>query len=244
MKTLLVTGGGQGLGEAIAREASARGFRVGLLDVDRNAAEQVAANLAHGVALTADVRDADQVGKAIQQLGAVDVLVNNAGVLRTGPLIDHAPEDFRFGLEVNLFGVFVVAQACARVMRTSGGAIINLASINGIHPSPDCGAYMASKAGVIGLTQQMAIEWGPLGIRVNAVAPGFVDAGMSTPFYQDPTVRERRAGAVPTGRLGTAGDVAKAVLFLASDEAAYVNGHTLTVDGGVINSVLAQLPRE
>ena len=174
-----------------------------------------------------------------------DVLVNNAGILRTGPLMDHDPADFRLVMDVNLNGVFIVAQAVARGMRErGGGAIINMSSINGIHPSPNCGAYVAAKAGVIGLTQQMSIEWGEFGIRTNAIAPGFIHAGMSAPFYEDETVRNNRANAVPMGRLGKAEDIAQCVLFLASDAAEYISGETITVDGGVINSVLKQLPRE
>ena len=103
---------------------------------------------------------------------------------------------------------------------------------------------MAAKAGVIGLTQQMSIEWGDYGIRVNAVAPGFIDAGMSAPFFENEKVRKQRADAVPLGVLGEANDVADCVLFLASDKARYINGHTIPIDGGVINSVLRQLPRE
>ena len=244
-RTLLVTGGGSGLGEAVARAADAQGYRVGVLDIDAEAARRVADGLQNGVALVADVRDAEKVATALQQLERIDVVVNNAGVLRTGPLIDHDPEDFRWVVDINLTSVFVVGQAAARLMREAGGgSIVNIASINGIHPSPSCGAYTAAKAGVMGLTQQMAIEWGEFGIRVNAIAPGFIDAGMSTPFYANDAVRAKRSRAVPLGRLGTAADVAQAALFLASDAAAYISGETLTVDGGVINSVLAQLPRE
>ena len=182
---------------------------------------------------------------AVRRLGAVDVLVNNAGILRTGPLLDHSADDFRLVMDVNLTGAFIAAQAAARYMRDhDGGVIINISSINGLHPSPNCGAYVAAKAGLIGLTQQMSIEWGQFGIRVNAIAPGFIDGGMSSPYYANTRVRERRSGAVPLGRLGTVDDVADAALFLASPEAGYISGHTLTVDGGVINSVLLQLPRE
>ncbi len=245
MQTLLVTGGGSGIGAAIARAADAAGYRVGVLDVDASASDAVVQTLQNGVGLSADVRNADDVARAIADLGTVDVLVNNAGVLATGPLIDHDPADFRRVIDINLTAVFIVAQAAARSMRQAGGgSIVNIASINGIHPSPNCGAYTAAKAGVMGLTQQMSVEWGEYGIRVNAVAPGFVDAGMSTPFYEDATVRSRRASAVPLGRLGEAEDIARAVLYLASDAASYVSGQTLTVDGGVINSVLAQLPRD
>ncbi len=245
MRTLLVTGGGSGIGAAIARAADDAGYRVGVMDVETKAADALAESLKNGVGLGADVADADQVAAAVADLGAVDVLVNNAGVLATGPLIDHDPADFRRVIDINLTAVFIAAQAAARCMRDAGGgSIVNIASINGIHPSPNCGAYTAAKAGVMGLTQQMSVEWGEFGIRVNAVAPGFVDAGMSTPFYQNAAVRSRRASAVPLGRLGEADDIARAVLYLASDAASYVSGQTLTVDGGVINSVLAQLPRD
>ena len=195
--------------------------------------------------LCLDVTDCNAVDHAFSQFESVDILVNNAGILRTGPLIEHNPDDFRLVLDVNLYGVFVVGQAAARKMQSSGGGtIINMSSINAIHPSPNCGAYVAAKAGVQALTQQMSIEWGELGIRVNAVAPGFVDAGMSTPFYTEQRVRDARSRAVPLGRLGEAADIADAVLFLASDQASYISGQTLTVDGGIINSVLKHLPRE
>ena len=246
MKTMLVTGAAHGLGAAIAKAADAAGYRVGVLDLVLDDCLAVAGELASGVALAADVCDPQSVAAALAELGeAPDVLVNNAGILRTGPLIDHTPEDFRLVMDVNLNGVFIVAQAVAKGMRArGGGAIINMSSINGIHPSPNCGAYVAAKAGVIGLTQQMSIEWGEFGIRTNAIAPGFIHAGMSSPFYQDEAVRNKRANAVPMGRLGTAEDIAQCALFLASDAAEYISGETITVDGGVINSVLKQLPRE
>ncbi len=249
MNTLLVTGGAHGIGRAIATAADQAGYRVGVLDVDLQQASEVAAGLSNGVALSADVCVADQVEGALDVLGSVDVVVNNAGILRTGPLIDHDPADFRRVIDVNLSAVFIVAQAAARRMRDRidgrrGGVIVNMSSINGIHPSPDCGAYVAAKAGVMAMTQQMSIEWGRLGIRVNAIAPGFIDAGMSAPFFENQSVRAKRSAGVPLGRLGTADDVARAALFLASPEADYITGQTLTVDGGVINSVLQHLPRE
>jgi NAD(P)-dependent dehydrogenase (short-subunit alcohol dehydrogenase family) len=239
---MLITGAGGGIGAAIAQRALASGYDVGVL----YAAPEVhtGTDRSNVVYLSADVTDAVAVEAALEQFGAVDVVVNNAGILRTGPLLEHSPDDFRRVMDVNLTGAFIVAQAAARRMLATGGVILNMSSINGIHPSPNCGAYVAAKAGLMALTQQMSIEWGQYGIRVNAIAPGFIDAGMSTPFYQDPAVRARRANAVPLGRLGTARDVAETVLFLASDAAAYISGQTITVDGGVINSVLQQLPRE
>lgn len=245
MKTMLVTGAGNGLGRAVAEAADGEGYRVGVLDVSAEAAAQVAASLRHGKPLTCDVRDPAAVAAAMDALGSPDVVVNNAGILRTGPLIEHDPEDFRLVMDINLNAVFIVAQAAARRMReTDGGCIINVASINGIHPSPNCGAYAAAKGGVMALTQHMSVEWGQYGIRVNAIAPGFVLAGMSEPFYANENVRNNRASAVPLGRIGEARDIADGVMFLASDKASYISGQTLTVDGGVINSVLAHLPRE
>lgn len=246
MKTMLITGAAHGLGAAMAMAADAAGYRVGVLDLVAEDCAALVGELGNGVALAADVCDPQSIARALDDLGAVpDVLVNNAGILRTGPLIDHAPEDFRLVMDVNLNGVFIVGQAVAQRMRhNGGGAIINLSSINGIHPSPNCGAYAAAKSGVIGLTQQMSVEWGEFGIRANAIAPGFIHAGMSSPFYEDEAVRNRRANAVPLGRLGTAEDIAQCVLFLASDAAEYISGQTITVDGGVINSVLKQLPRD
>lgn len=245
MKSLLVTGAANGIGAAIAKQADAAGYRVGVLDLDLDACEAVATPLHNAQPLAANVCDPDTIAAALAQFGDVDVLINNAGILRTGPLIEHDFAAFRQVMDVNLNGVFAMSQACARIMRDgAGGTIINLASINAIHPSPNCGAYAAAKAGVMGLTQHMSLEWGTYNIRVNAIAPGFIDAGMSSPFYADATVRARRAAAVPSGRLGTAEDVAQTALFLASDAASYINGQTLVVDGGVINSVLQHLPRE
>ena len=242
--TMLITGAAHGIGTAIARAAASR-FNLILVDLAERSLQELGNDLSASTILL-DVTDHRAINHAFDQIDQLDVVVNNAGILRTGPLIDHDPDDFRHVLEVNLHAVFLVAQAAARVMRhnSGGGTIVNMSSINAIHPSPNCGAYVAAKAGVQALTQQMSIEWGEYGIRVNAVAPGFVDAGMSVPFYTEPSVREARSRAVPLGRLGHAEDIADAVLFLASEQASYITGQTLTVDGGVINSVLKHLPRE
>jgi NAD(P)-dependent dehydrogenase (short-subunit alcohol dehydrogenase family) len=148
-------------------------------------------------------------------------------------------------VEVNLMGTFVPAWVVGvRMVARGSGVIINTSSINAITPGPNTGAYPATKAAIAKLTEHMAIEWGPSGVRVTCVAPGFIDAGMSAPIYANPGVRALRGGAVPQRRLGSADDVAAAVMFLASDDAGYINGHQLVVDGGVVHSLLAQLPRE
>ena len=246
MKNCLVTGAGHGLGACIAEHAAKAGYRVGVLDLDGAAAEAVAGQLDNAVALSANVCKPDEVECALETFGAApDVLINNAGILRTGPLIDHGVEDFRLVVDTNLNSIFIVGQLVARLMRDNGGgSIINMASINGVHPSLDCGGYPAAKAGVINLTQQMALEWGPFGIRANSIAPGFIDAGMSAPYYANPTIRESRGNAVPLKRLGSADEVALCALFLASDQSAYISGQNIAIDGGVIQSILMQLPRD
>lgn len=245
MRGIVVTGAGAGIGRAIAERASAAGYRVGVLDARWAEAQAASAAIANAVALFADVTDEAQVEAALDAFGTADVWVNNAGIVRFGPLAELALADFRAAVDVNLTGTFVGARAAARRMiaRGEGGAIVNVTSINGVMPGPNAGAYGATKAGVALLTQQMALEWARHGIRVNAVAPGLIDAGMSAPILADPELRRARESKVPLGRLGTADDVARAVLFLASDDASYVTGQNLIVDGGVTHSIISQLPR-
>ena len=246
MRTVLVTGAGHGLGEAIARLAAARGARVGVLDLDGDAAAAVAADLPGAVALQADTTDEAAVEAALDALGEVpDGVVCNAGIVRFGPLRDLSLADWRAVVDVNLTGTFVTARAAARRMMVAGapGAIVSIASMNGVAPGPNAGAYAATKAGVMMLTQQMAVEWGGAGIRCNAVAPGMIDAGMSTPLVAVEVFRRRRETNVPLGRLGTAEDIANATVWLLGEESAYVTGQTLLVDGGVTMSIIAHLPR-
>lgn len=242
--SMIVTGAGSGIGESIARYADAAGWRVGVLDIDGDAAAAVASDLADGVALHAAVNDPDAIDAALDAFGTPDALVNNAGIVRFGPLLEQSVGDFRAVVDVNLVGAFVCATACARRMaEAGGGSIVSLTSINGIVPGPNAGAYGASKAAINMLSQQMSIEWGDAGIRVNTVAPGLIDGGMSAPIFADPDFRRRRTEKVPAGRLGTVEDIARAVLYLCSPESDYVTGHQLVVDGGVVNSIIANLPR-
>ena len=246
MKQAIVTGAGGDIGTAITKLALDQGYRVGAIDMNLDMVQPLADAHDNVVALAADIRDAEQVQAAFDAFGdGPDVLVNNAGLVRFGPLEELAIQDFQDVVDVNLVGTFIVSQIAARAMMANGGgAMVNITSMGGIHPAPGGGAYGATKSGLAQMTELMSVEWGPSGIRVNAVAPGFIDAGMSAPFFKDPVVRELRGGGVPLRRLGTAEDVAEAVMFLASDAASYISGQELAVDGGVINSVLAQLPRE
>ncbi|MDG1923841.1 MAG: SDR family NAD(P)-dependent oxidoreductase, partial [Pseudomonadales bacterium] len=228
----------------IVRGLVAAGYWVGVLDQNAAAAESLVTELGSSEVLPVDVSDQSAVANAIQGFGTLNLLVNNAGIVRFGPLLDQSADDIASVIEVNLIGTINCAQSAARAMAAqSGGVIINMSSVNAVHPAPNVGIYAATKAAITSLTQLQALEWGPLGIRVNAVAPGFIDAGMSAPIFLDDNVRAKRSGGVPLKRLGTAEDVVQAVLFLASDASGYIHGHELVVDGGVIQSVLAHLPR-
>ncbi len=251
-KTLIVTGAGSGLGAAIAQAAAVAGWRVGVLDLDGNAAQSVAKRIGHeSVALQADIAQELSVQEALEQFAqatssvAPDALVCNAGIVRFGPLLDAALEDFRAVVDVNLTGTFITARAVARRMIAAEqpGSIVTVTSMNGVAPGPNSGAYGSTKAAVALLTQQMALEWGPFGIRANAIAPGLINAGMSEPIYADDEIRARRESRVPLRRLGAAEEVAAAALFLLSDAASYISGTELLVDGGVTMSVIASLPR-
>jgi NAD(P)-dependent dehydrogenase (short-subunit alcohol dehydrogenase family) len=243
-RSIIVTGGAQGIGEAIARAASAAGYRVGVLDIDADLAHQVAGSLDDAIALPASIEDADAIEAALDVFGTPNALVNNAGIVRFGPLMEQSLDDIRSVLGVNAVGSFVCARACARRMAVAGGgSIVSITSINGMVPGPNAGAYGASKAALNIICQQMSIEWAPLGIKVNTVAPGVVDDGMSAAIHDDAGFRSRRLAQIPAGRFASGDDIANAVLFLCSPEADYITGHQLVVDGGVVNSIIASLRR-
>lgn len=245
MKTAIVTGGAAGLGADIAKVLTDNHYRVGIIDLGADRVERAAAALPGAVGIEADVSSPEQVEAAFAAFGEVpDLLVNNAGIVRFGGLEEQSVQDYIDVLNINLLGSCLCARQVAPGMMSRGsGHIINFTSINGIHPAPGVGLYSGTKAAMANMTQAMSIEWGPAGIRVNAIAPGFIDAGMSKPIYADPKVREVRGGGVPLRKLGDANDIAQAVLFLDSEDAQYINGHQLVIDGGVSNSVMAHLPR-
>jgi len=193
MASALVTGAASGLGAAIARRLTADGYRVAIVDRDGDAARAHAKALPRASSFGADVTDAAAIEAVLDAFGEIpDVLVNNAGIVRFGPLLEHSVDDFRKVLDVNLTGTFIVTQAVAKRMVSRGsGSIVNVTSLNAVAPSPDAGAYPASKAAIALLTQQFALALGPHGIRVNAVAPGFIDAGMSAL----PHARQRPRGS-------------------------------------------------
>ena len=246
MRNAIVTGAGAGIGEAISRKLSENNYRVGMLDLNKDNVIKASKEIENSIPLFADVTIEDSVKEAFKEFGEIPVLlVNNVGIVLFGHLEEHSVSDYSKSLNINLLGSFITSRVLINDMIKRGnGSIINMSSVNGVNPGIGIGAYPASKAGIISMTQQMALEWGKFGLRINCISPGFIDAGMSKPIYQDNKVRALRGGAVPSGRLGEAEDIANAVLFLDSENASYINGHNLVVDGGVISSVIAQLPRE
>lgn len=227
----VVTGAAQGIGRGIAERLTEDGYEVVRLDL-------------RGAGVVAcDVGDPDSVARAAAEVGPVDVLVNNAGIWVYGNIRNTAADDIERVLRVNLIGVFNCIRSFGEGMVARGkGSIVNIASISAIAPSPSVGAYSASKAGVVALTQQTALDWGPLGVRCNAVGPGMIMTEGTSDAYAEKQVLDARSRAVPLQRLGTVRDIAEVVAFLASDRAAYVTGQVVYVDGGLTQSLFQLLP--
>lgn len=241
----IVTGASRGLGRGVALALAGAGYAVALGARDRDALERVADEISgaggHALVLAVDLDVTDRasveaaVARVEAELGAIGVLVNNAGIQRLGSALEYTEDDWDAVLGTNLTGAFRVAQVVARRMVATGrgGAIVNVASMAGILAFPDRIAYAASKAGLIMLTRSFALELAPHAIRVNAVAPTFVDTELSRQTLDRPGGRDEIEARIPLGRLATVDDVAAAVLFLAGPSAAFVTGTVLPVDGGV-----------
>ncbi len=238
----LVTGGSRGIGRAICLELAARGATV-IVNYHRSEApakEVVAQIVAGGGAATsmqADVADADQVAAMFKQVisdqGRIDILVNNAGITRDNVIMLLKPGDFDEVINTNLRSCWLCCKTAARtMMRKRRGSIINITSVVGIAGNGGQTNYAASKAGIIGVTKSLAKELAVRGVRVNAVAPGFVETDMTSDLSVE--IRNSAIDAIPLGRMGAPNDIAKAVAFLASDDAAYITGQTLVVDGGMV----------
>ncbi|TAG34922.1 MAG: SDR family oxidoreductase [Polaromonas sp.] len=235
----VITGGARGIGLAVGRWFLAHGHRIALLDIDNDTLAQTATLLdepGRVIAVHCDVSSPQQVQDAVNKVeaafGRIDALVNNAGVAIFKPIGETTYAQWRHVLSTNLDGTFLCTQACASVMRkTGGGSVVNIASISGLRASTLRVAYGTSKAAIIHLTRQQAVELGNVGIRVNAIAPGPVDTEMAK-LVHSVAIRSDYYDAIPLNRYGTAEEIASAVGFLCSPAASYVNGQVLAVDGG------------
>lgn len=241
-----VTGAGSGIGEAVATRL-AQSFHVAVIDIHQSHADEVAHRLCEqggsAIALAADVRSQDAVNAVFDKISAwrkpVDALVNSAGILNVAALAACTPEEFRTVLDVNVTGSFLCAQRAGRDMVAQGyGRIVNLASISGVRAGIGRVAYGTSKAAVAGLTRQFAMELGSHGVTTNAVAPGPIVTALTAAAYT-PQTRQAYEAMIPARRLGTTADVAAAIAFLVSEEAAYINGVVLPIDGGYLAAGVA-----
>ena len=242
-KVALVTGAARGIGLATTKRFLADGWRVALLDIDGDNLTRTYAALAKPettITITCDVADAAGVAKAIgtiaAKFGRLDALVNNAGIAIFKPILDVTYEDWSRVLAVNLTGPFLCTQAAAPLMRDSGGgAIVNTASVAGLVGFQGLGAYCGSKHGVIGLTKTAALEYAKAGIRVNCVCPGLIDTPMGGRLGgSDPAMVAGLVAAEPVGRLGRPSEIGEAAVWLCSDHASFVTGHSMVVDGGLV----------
>lgn len=243
-KSALVTGASSGLGASFARLLAERGAEVTLAARSVGALDELCAEIkaSGGVAKTVrlDVGDAGSVKSAISDSDSVfDIVVNNAGISIAKPALETSETDWDAVMDINLKGVFLVASAAARRMRDEGrrGSIVNIASIAGLRVAGGLASYAASKAGVIQLTRALSLEWARYGIRVNAIAPGYIETNINRGFF-DTEAGKAMIKRIPQRRLGTADDLAGALLLLCSDAGRYMTGSTVTVDGGHVNSPL------
>ena len=240
-RVALVTGGSRGIGRAVALELAARGNRVainyaGNAEAASQVLDEILATGAKAIAVQADVGDPGEVGRLFSevsdQLGPVEILVNNAGVTRDGLVLRMDVADWDQVMVTNLRSVFLCSKAALRPMvRSKWGRIISISSVAGVAGNAGQANYAASKAGVIGFTKSVAKEMGSRGITANAVAPGFIDTDMTNDLSDD--MREAASASISVGRFGLPREVASVVGYLASDDAAYVTGQVVVVDGGM-----------
>jgi NAD(P)-dependent dehydrogenase (short-subunit alcohol dehydrogenase family) len=236
---VVVTGGTRGIGAACAALVAREGGRVVIVGRDRAAGEAVfRSSCTSGHVLQADLGQGDQIDDVVQRaerlLGGVDVLLNVAGTAAMKRSVNVRPAEVEHMMSLNANALLLLCVGIGRAMvERRRGAIVNVTSIAALGGAPFQVAYAASKAAAEGITRTLAAEWAPSGIRVNAVAPGIIRTDMTRQAWSSQDVEDATAGNVPMGRLGTADEVARAVAFLASDDASYITGHTLVVDGGV-----------
>ena len=243
-RSAFVTGASRGIGRAIALAFADAGADVAVVSRSQEALEETAREIdARGrqtVALAADVGDADAVRSAVEgaaeAFGALDVVVNNAGAAPfRSPVAETRIEGFEKYLRVNfLSAVYVLQAAAPRLIESGRGCVLNVASVGGLSAAPGVGYYGAAKAALINLTKTLAVEWAEKGVRVNALAPGWIETDMNTLLREEPASRDRMLAGIAMRRFGTSAEVASAAVFLCSDAASYITGEVLVVDGGEV----------
>jgi NAD(P)-dependent dehydrogenase (short-subunit alcohol dehydrogenase family) len=251
-RVCVVTGAASGIGASVAERLTQVGARVVLLDRDAQGLKRMQDQLhtqgAQTLAVTCDVSDAASVQAAAEKVqstwGTAYALINNAGLMRSGGLADVSLDDWNAVLAVNLTGYMLCARAFGSAMRAAGeGCIVNVASISGLFPQSHSGAYSASKAGVLQMSRQLAVEWGPQGVRSNAICPGMIRTALSAKFYEEPGFEAKRSAFTASRRIGAPQDIADVAMFLASPRSSYVNGAELVVDGGMSCMLMDMVPR-
>ncbi len=250
-RVAIITGAASGIGAEIARTFAREGASIALIDVNEAAAQEVASDIeqagGHASVFSLDMRNADDICRAVAQtrdaFGHIDIAVNSAIKMAPGPLIDLSLDDWEALLRLGLTGTFLMSREVARVMidQGTGGSIINLSSIGGLLPYTGAGAYSTCKVGVIMFSRQAALEWASHGIRVNAICPAHVETPL-TAYLKDPEIRKGREAVTPLGRVGQPSDVAAGALYLASDDASWVTGSALEIDGGMTHSLFNHVP--
>ena len=235
----LVTGAGSGIGEGIARGMAEAGARVVAVDVNGESAAGVAKSIGGARSFVCDVSDVAQCDRLAEtvrrELGPVSVLVNNAGIIRRGKVTDeNARADWDATLAVNLDGPYRMTTAFLAQLRETKGAVVNIGSVQSFVAIPNSAAYTTSKGGVRALTQALAIELSPMGVRVNAIGPGLIATPLNAKARENPDYMRNFEHRIPLGRIGAPEDIALVAVFLASDMARYVTGVTLPVDGGYL----------
>jgi len=251
-KTAIITGAGSGIGKAIAMTFSENGANVVVADVNLEAAEktayQINDNGRRGLAVGTDVTKKDQVlemaEQCLRQFGTIEILVNNAGVMSPPTPMEDLPEEYWDRVvEINLKGTFLCSQVVGKEMiKAKKGCIVNMASMCGHGPYPECGAYSATKGAILSFTQQLAIEWAEYNIRVNSISPGTILTPLNENVYADREIYEGRSKLIPLHRPGYPQDIANAALFLASEDSSYITGTDILVDGGLLKIAQQMLP--
>jgi len=242
-QTVLLTGGGAGIGEGIAQVLSERGWHVLVNDINPDAANKVAKEV-NGTAVPGDIgKDPKRlIEQSVEAAGTLQGLVNNAGIIRRSHMAETSPAEMDEVYTVNLRSMIQLSQAALPHLAQSGGAIVNISSIAADTPQVGGGFYSMSKAGVSAFTRQAAAEWGPQGVRVNAIAPGLIRTAMAEAVYSVPDLYERRCMMIPLRRIGTPADIGTVVAFLLSADAAYVSGQIIAVDGAFTQTLIGLLP--